>query len=358
MAGIRNWTVVTQRVKDKQDGLVRYSNYLLDAEHPNHKKSNTEIKPLHGDYKNFAKYTTLQALEFDMKNKKGGRKIESYAQSFVFTLPETVEKPTAEQWKAISKDLIRATHRHLMPDVPVNDFGRRCFSNLHDQNNPHLNLLVPRVFEGVRLDNLDKKGLLAALKKEFNLSALKHCQIDHKQYKPKRQDIGKRRRQWQLDQDKFRQERDRLAAESLNLSRLTLEASQRTEQSEEAKRKAEAERVAAEKAKADLEQAKAEAERTIKLIAEITRLYNGLKESLAGWVMSVKNYDHIDAGLAKNEVISTAEEIQSHDKYDDSMESVLFTEIEMAETDLEPYLAEKKPISSKVRRRKGPKLMM
>ncbi|ORL66411.1 hypothetical protein B7H17_06655 [Pseudomonas putida] len=149
-----------------------------------------------------------------------------------------------------------------------------------------------------------------------------------------------------------------MAAESLNLSRLTLEASQRTEQSEEAKRKAEAERVAAEKAKADLEQAKAEAERTIKLIAEITRLYNGLKESLAGWVMSVKSYDHIDAGLAKNEVISTAEEIQSHDKYDDSMEWVLFTEIEMAETDLEPYLAEKKPISSKVRRRKGPKLMM
>lgn len=359
MAGIRNWTVITQRVRDKQDGLVRYSNYLLNDGHPNHKKSSTEIKPMHGDYKNFAKYATVQALEFDMANKKGGRKVASYAQSFVFVLPETVEKPTPEQWKAISADLIRATHKALIPDVPVNSFGNRCFSNLHDQNNPHLNLLVPRIFEGKRLEELDRKGLLLTLKKEFNLSALKHCKIDHKKYTPTQKNVGRRKSKWQVEQEQIYKERERLTAENLSLSRLALEVTQTREQSEEIKRKAEVERIAAEKAKAELEQAradaeqaKADAERTIGLIAEITRLYNSFKESLTGWVRHVRNYDHVATGQAQNEVIKQALKVQNHDKYDDSMEWVLFTEIEMAEADIEPFLIDEKPISSKVRRRR------
>lgn len=45
-------------------------------------------------------------MNFDKENKKGGRKVESYAQSFNFILPPEVPNPTHEQWKLIYKDLV------------------------------------------------------------------------------------------------------------------------------------------------------------------------------------------------------------------------------------------------------------
>ena len=38
---IKNWTVTTQRVKKKSEGLSEYASYLVRQKHENHK--NTEI---------------------------------------------------------------------------------------------------------------------------------------------------------------------------------------------------------------------------------------------------------------------------------------------------------------------------
>ena len=139
MAKIKNWTVISQRVKDRQDGLVTYSKYLLDEKHKNHSKNGTRIVPLHGNVNTFVKNSICETLDFDMSNKKGGRKVESYAQSFVLGLPDTVQKPTNEQWKKISADIIRAVHKHLKPDEPVNEFGRK--GGLKEQVQQSVNFL-------------------------------------------------------------------------------------------------------------------------------------------------------------------------------------------------------------------------
>lgn len=41
---IKSWTVVTERVKDKANGLQTYQSYLNAVNHKNHK--NTEIIPI------------------------------------------------------------------------------------------------------------------------------------------------------------------------------------------------------------------------------------------------------------------------------------------------------------------------
>ena len=209
MAKFKNWTVISQRVKERQDGLVTYSKYLLDEKHKNHSKNETRIVPLHGKMNEFVKSSICETLDFDMSNKKGGRKVESYAQSFVLSLPDTVQKPTDEQWKRISGDIIRAAHKHLKPDEPVNDFGRKCFSNLHDQDNPHMNLLIPRIYKGERLDKLDKKGMILAMKQAFNASVMKHCNIKYDNFKPERPGRGKRLLEWQLEQQAAREAQEK-----------------------------------------------------------------------------------------------------------------------------------------------------
>ena len=83
---IKNWTVTTQRVKKKSEGLSEYASYLISQKHENHK--NTEIYALfNSEHNKFLNDTINEVLDFDAKNKKGGRKVESFAQSFNFILP-------------------------------------------------------------------------------------------------------------------------------------------------------------------------------------------------------------------------------------------------------------------------------
>ena len=95
MAKIKNWTVISQRVKERQDGLVTYSKYLLDEKHKNHSKNETRIVSLHGKISEFVKNAICETLDFDMSNKKGGRKVESYAQSFVLGMGQRLGLATA-----------------------------------------------------------------------------------------------------------------------------------------------------------------------------------------------------------------------------------------------------------------------
>ncbi|WP_218576004.1 hypothetical protein, partial [Pseudomonas sp. FSL R10-0056] len=81
--------------------------------------------------------------------KKGGRPVQSYAQSFVFCLPPSVKKPTTEEWKEITKDIVKEIAKKL--EVSLSDLNGKIFANVHDQDNPHLNLVVPRVLNGKSL---------------------------------------------------------------------------------------------------------------------------------------------------------------------------------------------------------------
>lgn len=215
MSGIKNFTVVAQSIKKKAEGLISYVNYLTDANVPSHK--NTTIYPV---FKNVAhdgaKFLDETNLEVAKANKaSSGREYSNYAQSFDFVLPKTI-KPTPEQWKSITRDIIKVIHQELfmqeaepMPDpetgkikknlnfkgsIPeVKKFVEKTFCVIHDQKNPHLNLLVPTIYDGERLQRLDRKRLTNEIKKQFNLSVLNHCKMDYKAYKPENVKLGRRK---------------------------------------------------------------------------------------------------------------------------------------------------------------------
>ncbi len=197
---IKNWFVRSQRVKDRHNGLIKYGKYLIDHEHPNHKDKTSAIIPIYGNIDNFVKLATVEAVSLDLSNakNKGGRPVQSYAQSFTFVLPPTIKKPTDDQWKIIFSDVISAMGEKL--GLNPKDLDNRVFANVHDQENPHLNLLIFRVAKGEALKALDQKSIITTAKNAFNKSVLNTCAISVSDYEPLKTNLGKRQEKWQLQQ--------------------------------------------------------------------------------------------------------------------------------------------------------------
>lgn len=196
--GIKNWFVRSQRVGNRQNGLISYAMYLTDKEHKNH-KGISKIIPIYGSAENFVSETASSAINKELNNKKGGRRIESYAQSFVFGLPDSVNKPTPDQWKNIFKDVMRSMASTL--GIATNDLKGKIFANVHEQDNPHLNIVIPRVINGSVLEKLDQRAVIGVAKKAFNASALARCGLDTSTYKPIRTNVGRRQEKWQIQQE-------------------------------------------------------------------------------------------------------------------------------------------------------------
>lgn len=343
---LKNFTVTTQRVKGRSDGLIQYVNYLNNEKAPSHK--NTEIINIGVPYDKFLTSTIINTLDFDNNNKKGGRKVESLAQSFDFILPPKVGKPTTEQWKLICKDLLLKTKSTLEIEGGAMDFAKSCYSNIHNQENPHLNLLIPRIYNGKRLHALDQKKVLGELKKEFNRSVMQHCSIDYKAYKPDQQNVGKRRKKWQLDQDQARKAKDLLAEERLELAeeRLelateTLAAAQLIDRSQQVQERAETAQINAKEATAQARLAEADADRKISLMEEMKNIFNNFKSSINDWIKGIKSKDELLEDIALNDVVTSVKAAQKHESYDDAIETLMFNTIEMAEEET------KKPVISK-----------
>jgi len=196
---IKNWFVRSERIKDKHGGLIKYGKYLVNMEHANHK--NTEsIIPVYGNIEHFIRTCSNEAVSLDLENsqKKGGRPVQSYAQSFVFSLPPSVVKPTPDEWKSITSDILKELAKKL--DIDINDFKGRVFANVHDQDNPHLNLVVSRVVQGKALKSLDQKGTIGVAKKAFNAASLARCGLDVSAYEPLQTNVGPHLAKWQLQQ--------------------------------------------------------------------------------------------------------------------------------------------------------------
>lgn len=196
---IKNWFVRSERIKDKHGGLIKYGKYLVNMEHANHKNTESIIH-VYGNIENFIRTCSNEAVSLDLENsqKKGGRPVQSYAQSFVFSLPPSVVKPTPDEWKSITSDILKELAKKL--DIDINDFKGRVFANVHDQDNPHLNLVVSRVVQGKTLKSLDQKGTIGVAKKAFNASTLARCGLDVSEYEPLQTNLGPHQAKWQLQQ--------------------------------------------------------------------------------------------------------------------------------------------------------------
>jgi len=354
--GIKNFTVTTQRVKEKADGLIGYANYLNNEKAPSHK--NTKILNIGNNFDDFLKNTIINTMNFDNDNKKGGRKVESYAQSFNFILPPDVPNPTHDQWKLIYKDLVLKAKTTLDIKGGTSQFAVSCYANIHDQANPHLNLLIPRIYNKERLHKLDQKNLLGELKKEFNRSVMQHCNIDFKSYKPNQQNVGKRRKKWQYEQQQSIKAKEELLEERLLLAQDRLDIADLIDQHQQVQERAETAQMKALEAtkqeiqaKADADVAKLQAEQKISLMTEMRRLFNDFKSSLSGWINSIKSKDELLEEINRNDTISAVEMMQNHHEYDADVEEIVFSAIEQAEIE-----TEKPDISKQVSRSRKRKL--
>lgn len=354
--GIKNFTVTTQRVKGRSDGLIEYTNYLNNEKAPSHK--NTKILTVVSNYEKFLQSTIINTTTFDNENKKGGRKVESYAQSFNFILPPDVPNPTIDEWKLIYKDIILKAKKTLEIEGDAGKFVKSCYANIHDQSNPHLNLLIPRIYNKERLHALDQKKLLSELKKEFTLSVMKHCNIDFASYKPKNENLGKRRKKWQKEQADSIKAKEELANERLLLAQEKLELAEMKDQNQHLLERAETAQIKAQeatdvarKAKADADVSEQRAEQKISLMAEMKRLFNDFKSSLSGWINSIKSKDELLEEINRNDTITAVEKMQNHHEYDADVEEIVFSTIELAEIE-----TEKTDISKQVSRSRKRKL--
>lgn len=202
MASLKNLTVTAQAVKKKIDGIIEYMKYLNDPSHKNHKKKNTQILSILKDSNkndvwanSFIHKVNDESLSLNMKNasNKGGRPVESFAVSFDFTVPKNTIRPTEEQWKAISRDIIQTIKKEI-PGISNSHF----YLNVHDQDNPHLNCMISKVVNGQRIRKVDQKAFLSKLKKVHSQSVLKHTGFDYKDYTPLETNLGRKQKQWQL----------------------------------------------------------------------------------------------------------------------------------------------------------------
>lgn len=323
---IKNWTVTTERVKNKDFGLSEYVSYLVSEKHKNHK--NTTIYALfNSDANTFLNSTIQETILFDSKNKKGGRKVESFAQSFNFILPPP-NKPTPEQWTKISKELVNIIHKELEIKENVNQFGRACFLNIHDQANPHLNLLVPRIFAGQRLADLDRKNVLAKLKLQFNQSVLKHCNIDHTNHNPLRVNVGRRKTAQRHEYDKAKQE-------SQNASKLVLDAQNSTAVAVLSQKEAETKLKELEIKEIELDNKKSQIMLEKAKLSFIVKAFNDFKSSLIEWVNSIRNDSALDVLINRQDVEAKANKITESDKADESDILLVDNMIDAEVTELE-----------------------
>lgn len=184
---LKNWTVRTERINGKAGGLSGYRKYLSDREHKNHKGS-TIIDFQDGD--KFLEFCVANTAIKDLKITRG-RKVESYAQSFVFSLPYEIE-PTIQQWQAINNYLKSKLKEKL---EITSDYA--FFTNVHieEDKNSHLNMMISRTHKnGTLISNLDKFEILGFLKKEFTNAVKTFCNIEPKDYVVKNQEEEKKKK--------------------------------------------------------------------------------------------------------------------------------------------------------------------
>jgi hypothetical protein len=334
---IKNWIVTTERVKNKSAGLSEYTSYLISSKHKNHK--NTEIYGLfNSEHNKFITNTIKETIEFDAKNKKGGRKVESFAQSFNFILPPP-HKPTPEQWQDIGFELLKTVHSELGIKSDFTKFARACFVNVHDQANPHINMLIPRIYNGERLADLDRKNLLAKVKLQFNKSVLEHCNIDHTQHNPLRVNMGRRKSAQGYAYTKAKEE-------AQNALKRIAEANIAVADADVAQKNAEVKIKALEVESIELDLKKTK-------LNFFIRAFKEFRLNLTNWVESIRNDSPLDTMINRGKLEKTANKIVESKAVDDENAELVINLIDEQTEKLEK--ANFKVSKPEVQRRNKPK---
>lgn len=171
----KNFFVRSESVGNGSKGFMSYVEYLCDENHPNH-TNKSKIINLKGDRDTFVNNVTLDTMDREravIRANKGGRPISSYAQSFVISLPGNFVQPSIEQWKKIAADMIKTISAKI--GVSPKKVIQNSFINIHDQTNPHLNIVTGKIFDEKSYNKeLTRPSTSNALKRDIKRSVLVH----------------------------------------------------------------------------------------------------------------------------------------------------------------------------------------
>ena len=321
-----NFTVKAQALRGGVSGLTDYASYLQSNKPNSH--ANTEILnlfPKHPNYKEFCNNTIMNVLDVQTNNKKGGRAFNSYGTSFVCSLPPTVKKPTEEEWQEIAKHIVNSIYTEIFKqtepkidektgkpkkdlrysgEIPkINDFAKSLMINVHNQSNPHLNIIIPAVYGGERLKRADQPATLLSIKNTFTKQALLVAGIDYDAYEPKERNVGKQSK-WQIEQKKAIQAKGEALKE---LERLTAERLQAIElidyQTVDLY----------EYARSSVELIKKETKENINQEISVFRLFHNAMKAVNVWFRSVfDREDDFDTAEKRQDALSKVKAFESH----------------------------------------------
>ena len=211
--------------------------------------------------------------------------------------------------------------------------------NVHDQANPHINMLIPRIYKGERLADLDRKNLLAKVKLQFNKSVLEHCNIDHTQHNPLRVNMGRRKSAQGYAYTKAKEE-------AQNALKRIAEANIAVADADVAQKNAEVKIKALEVESLELDVKKNK-------LSFFIRAFKEFRINLTAWVDSIRRETPLETRLNKEKLEKTANKIIESKAIDDENADLVISLIDEQTEKLEKENFEvSKPL---VRRRIKPR---
>ncbi|WP_407559231.1 DUF3450 domain-containing protein [Vibrio parahaemolyticus] len=192
---IKNWTVITQPVRNGSDGVACRERYLMSIKHPNHKYT-SEILNIIGNDKT-TRYIALIGEQYRLRQQmsgKPGRHLSSYAMEYCLTLPKGIS-PTNNEWEKI----INYCCNSLMKLCKVTQnqefyFKKNIRAVLHKQDQTsksgsgdHVHLILGKVLAGANtrvLKELQSKKATSILKSSFNTAVLNYVGLSYRDYTP------------------------------------------------------------------------------------------------------------------------------------------------------------------------------
>lgn len=203
MASIKNFFVRGEGVKNQSAGLSSYIAYLESEEHRDHKQ--TKIVSFGMSGKEFVRDVVAEVASSEhdrISSRKGGRPMESYAQSFVLSLPRGTPEPSKAEWLRVATGVINDVASFIGVDAKKLKF----FANVHNQDNPHLNIVFSKIVDGKNNRDMSRKAINVVIKNAFNREAIIQLDLNFNEYKPKKVHTGTRLNPYQLEQRRIADE--------------------------------------------------------------------------------------------------------------------------------------------------------
>lgn len=201
---IKNFTLITQPVKNGFDGVLTRERYFLSRNHPNHSKTE-DIIELFGSSQTSQRIAVSgekYKLHQKVRDNRRGRPISSYGVEYCLTLPKGY-RPSIEQWRKIVKECVSSLAYHLrLSDSDKELFYKQVRAVCHRQvqqgkgSGDHVHLLVGKVINNVVLTELQKKSATSTIKVAFNQAVSRHLSLNLEDYKPYELNRGRKLEKW------------------------------------------------------------------------------------------------------------------------------------------------------------------